>query len=1056
MGVVANANQYLSKKVTSATHKVIDGVTRAAALTPGQVQEVEKEREKYLMWMSDMKDEQVQDLINRNLRTIGIDVYHAYLGQLKTLYSPLSASRNGLDELNRIRYFNITKWVTDPTEKNLDKLINVYQVLSKEDCNIALIYNRLESGCQVVMAVSNTDEEQCDPAVVDSFYSRLSAAIKGNFPGVEIKENTDGTGDYGYGVPKFLKESVEHNEKVKSVATVSTLVSDKSEDFISQSMEKLLDGLAPQENGEIKPYTVVLIATPVLNQTDRHQRLYNQYTAISPFAQINKQSGLSESAAIMSNANVGLSAGVSAGVSASSQVGYSAGTTMQVGGNQSQTMTYTNYEVKHCMERIEQQMKRMEQCQAMGMWDFAAYVLSEDYKTTQNVAHMYLALTQGEGSFMSDAAVHIWDGEEEKERAKVILESVQKIAHPVFGLKNSSDETVLMYPALVTPTTTLSGRELARALNFPRKSVGGLPVFECAPFGREVILHSTQKQSKIDESTAQKQSEIDESTAITLGSICHMRVIEEGTKVPLLKDSLTAHTFITGSTGAGKSNAVYTILNGLCPYEKEKKQTTHFLVIEPAKGEYKDVFGGRKDVQVYGTNPRKAKLLRLNPFAFPNDTHVLEHIDRLVEIFNACWPMFAAMPAVLKASIEKAYINCGWSLQASSYYDKSQENQVFPAFRDVMNALPEVVDSKGFSNDTQGDYKGALLTRLESLTNGINGQVLCAADALKDEELFDENVIVDLSRVGSQETKALLMGILILALQEHRMAQRTMDCKTNKGLRHITVLEEAHNLLRRTSTEQSQEGANLQGKSVEMLTNAIAEMRTYGEGFIIADQAPGLLDAAVIRNTNTKIILRLPDESDRKLVGKAAGLNDNQIVELSRLDTGVAAVYQNHWLEPVLCKVTEFREEDKGWEEYKYEPEETENTLAANNNFFRWLLGLGQLKDVDKRHTELWIGQSNIETGAKRVLMNALDTGEIPDRKILSQILYFAVKGNSLIKAATKQMHPRQYINVRIQESLQVQDDLAQLVQEQLFYYLTLAPDVIPENRKLELRRMLM
>ena len=66
MGVVANANQYLSKKVTSATHKVIDGVTRAAALTPGQVQEVEKEREKYLMWMSDMKDEQVQDLINRN------------------------------------------------------------------------------------------------------------------------------------------------------------------------------------------------------------------------------------------------------------------------------------------------------------------------------------------------------------------------------------------------------------------------------------------------------------------------------------------------------------------------------------------------------------------------------------------------------------------------------------------------------------------------------------------------------------------------------------------------------------------------------------------------------------------------------------------------------------------------------------------------------------------------------------------------------------------------------------------------------------------------------
>lgn len=77
-----------------------------------------------------------------------------------------------------------------------------------------------------------------------------------------------------------------------------------------------------------------------------------------------------------------------------------------------------------------------------------------------------------------------------------------------------------------------------------------------------------------------------------------------------------------------------------------------------------------------------------------------------------------------------------------------------------------------------------------------------------------------------------------------------------------------------------------------MLANSIAEMRTYGEGFIIADQAPGLLDASVIRNTNTKIIMRLPDYSDRELVGKAASLNEDQIIELARLPQGVAAVYQ--------------------------------------------------------------------------------------------------------------------------------------------------------------------
>lgn len=117
----------------------------------------------------------------------------------------------------------------------------------------------------------------------------------------------------------------------------------------------------------------------------------------------------------------------------------------------------------------------------------------------------------------------------------------------------------------------------------------------------------------------------------------------------------------------------------------------------------------------------------------------------------------------------------------------------------------------------------------------------------------------------------------------------------NSPLKHITVLEEAHNLSRRTSLEQSSESANLLGKSVEMLANAIAEMRTFGEGFVIVDHATGLLDLSTIRNTNTKIIMRLPDLSDRELVGRAANLNDDQITELAKLPCGVVAVCQNEW-----------------------------------------------------------------------------------------------------------------------------------------------------------------
>ena len=334
-------------------------------------------------------------------------------------------------------------------------------------------------------------------------------------------------------------------------------------------------------------------------------------------------------------------------------------------------------------------------------------------------------------------------------------------------------------------------------------------------------------------------------------------------------------------------------------------------MIEPSKGEYKKIFGSKEDVYVYGTNVSIAPLLRINPFSFPKKIHVLEHLDRLVEIFNVCWPMYAAMPAVLKNAIERSYEDCGWDLTKSTY---EYGNRFYPNFNDVARNVKLIMDSSEYDADNKGAYKGALLTRLNSLTNGINGLIFSmeSEDEIAQEVLFDKNVIVDLSRVGSSETKSLLMGMLVLKLQEYRMSCDGI----NEKLKHLTVLEEAHNLLRSTPSVQSAEVSNLFGKSVEMIANAIAEMRTYGEGFIIADQAPALLDMSVIRNTNTKIIMRLPDRNDRELVGKAANLNDIQIMEISKFPKGVAAIYQSEWIQPVLCKFDKYCD---GNREYSYE-----------------------------------------------------------------------------------------------------------------------------------------
>lgn len=157
---------------------------------------------------------------------------------------------------------------------------------------------------------------------------------------------------------------------------------------------------------------------------------------------------------------------------------------------------------------------------------------------------------------------------------------------------------------------------------------------------------------------------------------------ETNTAVNLDINSLTMHTFVTGSTGSGKSNTVYEILNQL-----HNIYSIPFLVVEPAKGEYKNMFGRFADVSVYGTNPKKTALLKINPFSFPDDVHILEHLDRLVEIFNVCWPMYAAMPAILKEAIERAYVATGWDLVSS----ENKNGRKFPNFADILEQIETVI-----------------------------------------------------------------------------------------------------------------------------------------------------------------------------------------------------------------------------------------------------------------------------------------------------------------------------------------------------------------------------
>ena len=143
-------------------------------------------------------------------------------------------------------------------------------------------------------------------------------------------------------------------------------------------------------------------------------------------------------------------------------------------------------------------------------------------------------------------------------------------------------------------------------------------------------------------------------------------------------------------------------------------------------------------------------------------------IDGLVEIFSVCWPMYDAMPAFFKDAILKSYEAIGWDLSSSTFEGEELE---YPDFEVLTEQLDELIGNSDYASDIKSNYRGALLTRVKSLTVGLNKSIFTTEQTPYD-QLFDNNCILDISRVKSTETKALIMGLMVYMLNEYRLHEK--------------------------------------------------------------------------------------------------------------------------------------------------------------------------------------------------------------------------------------------------------------------------------------------
>lgn len=361
---------------------------------------------------------------------------------------------------------------------------------------------------------------------------------------------------------------------------------------------------------------------------------------------------------------------------------------------------------------------------------------------------------------------------------------------------------------------------------------------------------------------------------VVVGKITDDRHVYEQDCAISLND-LTKHTTVAGVTGSGKTNTVFHILLQLY-----RKHQIPFLIIEPAKSEYRNLLNQIEELQIFTLGEERPGIsspFRFNPFAFDPGVSIQTHLDYLKAVFHASFVMYAPMPYILEECLYKIYEDKGWNLVTSTNF-RGRTDIAFPTLKDLYYKIDEVVDNIGYDDRLTMDIKSALKTRIKNLCIGGKGRMLNTASTISIKTIMQAPTVLELKYMGNDEEKAFMMGLILTAIGEYYDAQQDIKENDNKGrLRHLTVIEEAHRLLKNVPTEKvSEDLNNTKGKGVETFTNLLAEIREYGEGIIVAEQIPVKLAPEVMKNSNLKIMHRIVATEDRDVMGGTMNLDERQ------------------------------------------------------------------------------------------------------------------------------------------------------------------------------------
>lgn len=676
-----------------------------------------------------------------------------------------------------------------------------------------------------------------------------------------------------------------------------------------QTLDQIALGIRDQANDEYD-YALVVVADPVADRDialsmhalrDLGSQLHSQVQSTVALSE-SKTEGSSQSfnpAVIVTqviNPLVGTFAALIPGFGVTALLGAGLGTGVVAGFGFDRSRSVTtgrtvstqelNKVAEYCEQLTDRHVARLQRGRNLGFWSVGTYVLGKTETTVRTLMGMLRSVYSGDESYLEPIRVHLFDP---SAGADAWIRGFHHVPLPSGAGRGGAGDTWqhplgAMYAGVATPLNT---EELSITTSLPRRDVPGL----------RFVRNAVRFASNPPPLTAGADR-------ITLGRILDTGISLEQT-YDLDINTLVRHALVTGVTGSGKSTTCRRLIAEVLG------RGLPVLVVEPAKEEYMTwalarnalidagQLPGQERIAVYVAGARDGdstdvEPLRLNPFEpaqIGPYRDLASRYERFCAILTASLPMADVLPLILQEAVYQHLIE----EISPRFLDADVPPRTrYPGLDGIKEQAKKIMEARGYEERVRANLTAAVATRIDALSRGRRGSVLNVARSTSFKDLFSRPAVVNISRISDDRDKALIMALLLIALFEYRVSSFQVDAdvrqlaKANR-LCHLTVVEEAHRLLANPQLDYAGIG-NPQAVVSGMFSEALSEIRAYGEGLLIIDQVPARLIPDAIKNTNLKIVHRLIARDDRDAMASSTALREDQRDMIAALQRGEAIV----------------------------------------------------------------------------------------------------------------------------------------------------------------------